>query len=154
MLDQLSRSLVAAVLVSVLATGCQNGEPESPEPASEPEGPPTNEVTEEDPMSMETPENPSLDEAVNLARGDLAKRLGVAPEDIEVTDAREVTWPNGALGCPEDGGMYTQALVDGFYIQLQAEGTRHAYHAGRDGVPFACPADRSEPPRNRSAPTS
>lgn len=104
-------------------------------------------------MRMETPETPSLDEAVAMARHALADRLETVAEDIEVVEARRVTWPNGALGCPREGEMYTQALVEGLYILLTADGEHYAYHAGRDRVPFPCPANRSEPPSEQKAPT-
>lgn len=97
-------------------------------------------------MTLDRPERPSLQDAVSLARRDLAERLDISPEDIRVDQSRQVTWPNGALGCPEEGMMYTQALVEGFYIVLEAGNATHAYHAGRDGVPFPCPAERSKPP--------
>ena len=31
-----------------------------------------------------------------------------------------VTWNDGSLGCPEPGMFYTQALVDGYHVILQA----------------------------------
>ncbi|WP_376695828.1 hypothetical protein [Wenzhouxiangella sp. EGI_FJ10305] len=89
-----------------------------------------------------------LEEAISAARKDLAERSGVDADDIGVIKARAVTWPNGALGCPEEGMMYTQALVEGFHILLDDGEAEHAYHAGRDGKPFFCPAERSQPPTN------
>src|ERR1044071_7735897 len=45
---------------------------------------------------------------------DAAKRFKVAASAVVLSRAEQVTWPNGALGCPEPGMMYTQALVPGF----------------------------------------
>jgi hypothetical protein len=61
-----------------------------------------------------------VDQAVVEAGGE----FGVGPEDIEVVVAEEVTWPDGALGCPEPDGMYTQALVEGYRIVLEVDGRR------------------------------
>jgi hypothetical protein len=97
-------------------------------------------------MTQGNADRMSLDEAVEAARRDLAERAGKAEGAISVVEARTATWRNGALGCPEEGMMYTQALVKGFYILLSDGEAEHAYHAGRDGKPFYCPADRSEPP--------
>jgi hypothetical protein len=38
--------------------------------------------------------------------------------------------------------MYTQALVPGFRIVLNARGALLAYHASADGQPMFCPAER------------
>ncbi len=102
-------------------------------------------------MQVTPPADPSLDDAVEMARQDLAERLDSDTEAIRVLDARRVTWRDGSRGCPEEGMMYTQALVEGLYILLELNGEQHAYHAGRDGVPFACPAERSQPPLERDS---
>ena len=72
------------------------------------------------------------------AKADLARRLGVEESEIGVTSAAAVTWPNGALGCPQPGMAYTQALVDGHQVVLEVGGRYFAYHAGSDAVPFLC----------------
>lgn len=93
-----------------------------------------------------------LDEAVERARQDLAQRAETERDAIGVLDARPVTWPNGAMGCPEEGVMYTQVLVRGYYIRLRADGAEYAYHSGHDGIPFHCPARRSQPPAESGNP--
>ena len=50
-------------------------------------------------------------------------------EAIEVLRAESVTWNDGSLGCPERGMMYTQALVDGYHVVLDAGGTELDYRA-------------------------
>jgi len=88
----------------------------------------------------------SLEEAVEAATEELAAQTGTPAGEIEVVRAQAVTWANGALGCPEEDMMYTQALVEGYFILLRSGGEEHAYHAGRDGQPFHCPAERSKAP--------
>lgn len=51
---------------------------------------------------------------------DAAERSGLDPSAIVTIRAESVTWPNGALGCPEPGVNYTQALVNGFHVVLRA----------------------------------
>jgi hypothetical protein len=75
---------------------------------------------------------------------DLAARLEVSEQDIQVMEVRDVQWPDGALGCPEEGKMYTQAVVDGTQVILSAEGRIYDYHAGADGEPFPCPSDEKD----------
>jgi hypothetical protein len=81
---------------------------------------------------------------VQEAIRDLASRLDVAEQDIEVMEVRDVQWPDGALGCPEEGKMYTQAVVDGTQVILAAEERVFDYHAGSDGEPFLCPSDEKD----------
>lgn len=146
--------LGASVLLLLALAACQ-GQQSGDEQASQAEPSESeqaqtsndgNESSEGKDMSAGNADRMSLEEAVDAARQDLAGRSGVTPESISVVEAKNVTWRNGALGCPEEGMMYTQALVEGFYILLDDGEGEHAYHAGRDGKPFFCPAERSQPP--------
>lgn len=80
----------------------------------------------------------SLLPEINDAKGDLAGRLAVAPATIEVARAERVTWPDGSLGCPRPGMLYTQALVRGYFVQLHANDRHWNYHGGRGGPPHYC----------------
>jgi hypothetical protein len=83
---------------------------------------------------------------VGLAVDDLARRLPRDPADIEVVRGERVTWPDGALGCPQPGMMYTQALVNGYRVMLGVDGRTRVffYHSGPDGQPFLCPSDEPD----------
>lgn len=81
---------------------------------------------------------------VTLARTDAAERTGVAEDDIELEELSMVTWSDGALGCPEPGMAYTQALVDGYRIVLDAAGQQLVYHGAIGDDPFYC-EDPQEP---------
>lgn len=100
---------------------------------------PTEEGSQEEPMP-ELPSVPSgmLDELVEQAKKDLAKRLSITLSQISVVQAREVTWSDSSLGCPKPGMMYMQVLSPGFQIILRAEGRDFEYHAGRSGSAFYC----------------
>ena len=64
-----------------------------------------------------TGEAPSalLDEII----ADLMTRKNIMREEIAVTRAEAVIWPDGSLGCPRPGEMYTQATVEGYWIVLR-----------------------------------
>ena len=64
---------------------------------------------------------------------DAAARLGVDPSAVTVVDAHPETWSDGSLGCPEPGMMYTQALVDGYQVIVEANGTRLDYRGSGPG---------------------
>ncbi|RFF30237.1 hypothetical protein DZC52_09160 [Wenzhouxiangella sediminis] len=146
--------LGAPMLLLIALAACQGqqaGEQKeaSAEPAESEQSQPGNDDNASDEgkkMTQDTPDRMALEEAVEAAREDLSERTGRALDEISVVRAQEVTWANGALGCPEEGMMYTQALVEGFYILLADADGEHAYHSGRDGQPFFCPPDRSKAP--------
>jgi len=81
---------------------------------------------------------------VASAREDLARRLVVEPEELEVVSVEDVTWPDGSLGCPEPGVSYTQAVVEGSKVVLGHDGRVYIYHAGDDDQPFLCPSDEKD----------
>jgi hypothetical protein len=60
----------------------------------------------------------------------------VANPRIVVAEA--VTWSDGSLGCPRPGQLYTQALVPGYRIVVEVDGTTYDYRAGRDGPVRLC----------------
>jgi hypothetical protein len=83
---------------------------------------------------------------IEAAIDEAAKRSGTPRTEVRVVSAESVTWPDGSLGCPAPGMMYTQALVPGYRIVLQAGGQQLAYHAGAQGAARFCPADRAVAP--------
>jgi hypothetical protein len=100
--------------------------PSTPPPSVTPLPPATSPASSQLPGNAMDPSSPLVTDAV----ADLARQLDVSPDDVTVVAAREVTWPDGSLGCPEPGMMYTQALVDGTLVVLEANGQRYEYHGG------------------------
>jgi hypothetical protein len=56
--------------------------------------------------------DPILKEAAALAKVDR--------EQLVIVRRESVIWSDGSLGCPEPGMMYTQALVDGYWVAIGA----------------------------------
>ncbi len=50
-----------------------------------------------------------------------------------VLTAAAMQWPDGSLGCPEPGVMYTQAVVDGSQIVVEAGGETYDYRLDGSG---------------------
>ena len=90
--------------------------------------------------SSEVEEEADMD-LVEPALLDLARRLKVPEDQIEVLEVEEVTWPDGSLGCPQPDQMYTQALVEGHRIVLGHGERVFLYHSGGDAPPFLCESD-------------
>jgi hypothetical protein len=89
-------------------------------------------------------ESASQPEVVAKAVADLAGRLGIGLGSIEVRGFEAVTWPDGSLGCPQEGMMYAQVLTEGSRIDLAVGDRVYAYHAARGGEPFLCETDEGE----------
>ncbi|MDJ0906608.1 MAG: hypothetical protein QNI96_11355 [Woeseiaceae bacterium] len=80
---------------------------------------------------------------------DLEGRTGAQRAEFETLQAQAVQWNDGALGCPEPGQVYTQAIVDGFRVVLKHEGKTYDYHAAAKGFFKLCTGfrpNRSENP--------
>jgi hypothetical protein len=75
---------------------------------------------------------------IAIAVDDLAARLDVQTDSIDVLTAVLVVWPNGAIGCPEPGRSYTQVTTDGSVIELGVDGVVYRYHSGGSLAPFPC----------------
>ena len=79
-------------------------------------------------------------------RADAAQRAGVTLDQVKVLTVESVTWSDGSLGCPEPGMMYTQALVRGYRVRVDAAGTMLLYHAGVQSTFVHCPPERAQEP--------
>jgi hypothetical protein len=64
---------------------------------------------------------------------DAARRFGVAENAVVLVREERVTWPDGALGCPEPGRLYTQALVPGYRIVAKSGDRELLYHSDESG---------------------
>lgn len=80
----------------------------------------------------------ALDEATRQTKLDRAR--------LKVISAEYVTWADGSLGCPQPGMAYTQALVPGYRIRVQAGVEVLDFHASRRGQLVLCPSGRSAEP--------
>jgi hypothetical protein len=83
-----------------------------------------------------------ISERAAAAVADLAAREGIDADDIAVVADEAVTWPDGSLGCPEPGMMYTLALTPGYRVLLVARGRQFAYHGAPGRAPFFCATPR------------
>ncbi len=85
-----------------------------------------------------TPSDQGLQKLVMQAKADLARRLNIAPDQIDLIELQSVVWPDGSLGCPQPGMGYIQVQVDGLLIRLRVGGRIYEYHSGGNRGPFFC----------------
>lgn len=130
----------------------QTRTPEVPSATETPpvEPPEETEVTPIDPEgARELPIGPvpewlADDPHVQDAVADLAQRLDIPESEVSLAGYALVTWRDGSIGCPQEGMMYTMALVPGSQLVLEAEGGYFSYHAA-DDHPFDYCADPVPP---------
>jgi hypothetical protein len=129
--------LVAALLAGMLLAACGPGDAGGPDdPGTGQDAPTEPERDEERDVPDDAAED--LDALAEQVAAEVADEEGVEVGEVTIVSAEEVTWADGALGCPEDGGMYTQALVEGYRIVVEVEGREVHYHGGMGQAPFRC----------------
>lgn len=144
---RLNRTASLAV-AALLLTAC--GGEVGDEPVAEP--PESGQDTDDTDDDLDEPaddpaaggSDPLLGPEIQIAIDDVIERAGVAREDVLITVTELVTWPDSSLGCPEPDTMYTQALVEGYQIVLEAGGEEYHYHGADGDDPQYC-ADPQSP---------
>ena len=87
--------------------------------------------------------DPILNEAAALAK--------VSREQLVIVRAQSVIWSDGSFGCTEPGMMYTQILVNGYWVVIEAEGQKYDFRVGSGGSFRLCPPGRGQPPSQPAA---
>ena len=77
-------------------------------------------------------------ELVRQVVDEAAARAEVDPSEVVVVAADAVTWSDGSLGCPEPGMAYTQALVPGYRVVVEAGDVEMSFHASGSGDSVFC----------------
>lgn len=94
---------------------------------------------EPDPVIGEVPAD-----LLNTVLADASERSG--SEALVVTRAEFVEWPDGSLGCPEPGVMYTMAITPGYWIEIQSDETVLDYRMTEAGYFTLCESPGPVPP--------
>ncbi|MDH3401399.1 MAG: hypothetical protein OEM03_10605 [Chromatiales bacterium] len=142
---QLSR-LTAVAIATLIATACSGHENAL---NAAPGEPPTmvRELQPTDPKPAPSVVIPKgLERLVELAKQDLASRIGVDVKVIKIVSAAYVSWRDASAGCPEPGYEYAQVLTNGSLIVLHAEGKIYQYHSAGDRPPILCENPSPETP--------
>ena len=81
--------------------------------------------------------SPEYAQVLELAKLDLAERLGLADTDpIRLATIGKVDWGNTSLGNPKPGMMYAEVIVPGFKMLLEADGVFYMYHTSHEEAVF------------------
>jgi hypothetical protein len=153
------QAVMTMIALASVTTACSSNSREDAEPASveqrrsvvEKQATPTTPQrapTQDAAVTQGTGEVPQ--EILALFRDDLARRALVKPETITVVSATEQQWPDGSLGCPKPGEMYTQMIVPGYRVVLRAGGEKYAYHSDQRGKFVVCANGLALPPAQQN----
>ncbi len=88
----------------------------------------------------------NLTKQVSGAVADLSARTGISSSAIKVNEARIVQWGSGAIGCPKKGMNYTQAMVPGVLVILEAGDVSYRYHGRLESALVYCPDEQAQEP--------
>jgi hypothetical protein len=98
-------------------------------------------------LGSTTPAKDDRAAAVQLAQATLARALSVAEDRVRVDEVRAGEWPDAALGCPEKGKQYAQAIVSGYDVRMDVGGAAHHVHVAAGHAVFCERALPSEAPK-------
>jgi hypothetical protein len=147
------------MMVVLLLSACSGSPPAvpqspaaSPQPAASPvpaTRPPTG-----TPAGTRVPPQPTPPGVLGEVPPDIMAELtaeaaalaGVSLAEVRVLRAEQVTWNDGSLGCPEPDTVYTQALVDGYWVVLEVGEQTYDFRLSETSVPRICPAGQGRPP--------
>ena len=82
---------------------------------------------------------------VDLAKVDLAPRLGVEPSAITLGFIKPITWPDATLGCPKPGMDFSPVEIPGYILQFSVDGQVYTYHTDEKNRVILCPAEGERP---------
>ena len=68
-----------------------------------------------------------------------------------IVRAESVVWNDGSVGCPETGMEYAQALVNGYWVVIDAAGRTYDFRVGRGGSFRLCLEGHGHPPLRSDA---
>lgn len=69
--------------------------------------------------------------AIERAKQDLAGRLDVSENEIELVSVSEEEFPDASLGAPVDDEMSAQMISNGWQVTLRAKGKTYDYRADK-----------------------
>jgi hypothetical protein len=71
-------------------------------------------------------------ELIGTAQIQLALHLRASPAGLSLQSANAKQWPDGALGCPQDGQVYPQVVTSGFLLIFTdtAQSVQYPVHTG------------------------
>jgi len=140
-MEKIFKAVIASVIVAavVILAGCTPSDGQTAVPTPEPivtvVSPTDQGVTE---PAIPVPMDSVIEALIGKAKSDLAERLSITVDDIDLLEVSTVTWSDSSLGCPQNGMAYAQVLTPGYLLRMSYDAKEYSYHAGQDSDPFYC----------------
>lgn len=84
------------------------------------------------PDETATLDDPIANDLIGLAQRRVAQDLNLPVRRIQVVSVEPYHWTDSSLGCPVAGQTYTEVLVDGYRIVLEAGDKQYIFHTDFD----------------------
>jgi hypothetical protein len=88
--------------------------------------------------SVPAPVDPGLQNLIERTKEDLANRLAIPADRIDLVEITEVEWSDSSLDCPQPEMIYLQVITPGYRIVLRTNGQLFEYHSNRDAYFVYC----------------
>jgi hypothetical protein len=132
-------TLAAPTSTAPIATRTRGVEPALPAPTSPSfQAAPSGVAPARTPAAQEKTPPTEAQAVVRLAEEDLAQRLGLKADQIQLVSVQAVEWSDTSLGCPQPGMMYAQVITSGYRVTLEAEGQTYDYHTDQSDHVILC----------------
>jgi hypothetical protein len=73
------------------------------------------------------------DVALNV-QNQISQTLGVAIENMQITEVEKMDWPNGCLGLPQGDEVCTEAITPGWLLTFNIDGKEYKYRVDKTGT--------------------
>lgn len=136
---------VALLIGSLCLVACGNGGTATPSPSGRATIGPTPRQRDFPVTTTPTASQPAAvgevpQQMLDLILDDAANRSGVSRAELDVERAEATTWSDGSLGCPVPGRLYTQMVIDGYWVVVAGGGQTLDYRVGSGGRFRLCEA--------------
>ena len=67
-------------------------------------------------------------DSVNNIKMLLANQLEIPAKELSLISYKRILWEDSSIGCPQLGHLYSQNIIPGVKLTLQAHGKEYNYH--------------------------
>jgi hypothetical protein len=91
------------------------------------------------PTTVATPQDPALENvlppevALNV-QNFISETMGVAVENVEITNVEQMDWPDGCLGLPQGDEVCVEAITPGWLLTFDIDNQEFRYRVDQTGT--------------------
>lgn len=127
----LAQAILAFSLLAILLTACTQPATQSAPSTQSPTQPSAQPSPQPAPTSTDS--SSKTDAVVLAAKTELASQLNISVDNIQLVDIQPAQWPDSCLGVQKPGIMCAMHVVDGYKVDLSANGKTYEVRSNLDG---------------------